>query len=167
MISRGGSRPLHPGRQVGRAARRSPTNTNDNDKSWQWVARRTKINSSDPSLTAVWTAYPAQPLLALFHPPIELASSGPRGCLNFNRWIDCTAIRLAVQTRIEILHSGPVPSVTIAIPCDSSRTTSVMSNSRHLPRHTWTPWSLSCKTTAGGWATCNDRTSVLGPSITC
>jgi hypothetical protein len=71
-------------------------------------ARRTKINSSDPSLTAVWTAYPAQPLLALFHPPIELASSGPRGCLNFNRWIDCTAIRLAVQTRIEILHSGPV-----------------------------------------------------------
>ena len=41
-----------------------------------------RSDSSDPSLTAVWTAYPSQPLLALFDPPVELAPSGPRGCLN-------------------------------------------------------------------------------------
>jgi hypothetical protein len=93
MISRGGSRPFHPGRQVGRAARRSPTNTNDNDKSWQWVARRTEINSPDPALTAVSTAYPTQPFLPIFHPPIELASFRPRGRLNLDRGIDFSAAR--------------------------------------------------------------------------
>ena len=43
---------------------------------------RTKINNSDPSLTSVWTRYAAAPHRArsmLFDPPVELASSGPRG----------------------------------------------------------------------------------------
>src|SRR5829696_3888364 len=59
--------------------------TSDNDKPWSsglfgWP----KIRSFDPSLPAVWTAHPSQPLLALFDPPVELASSGPRGCLNLD-----------------------------------------------------------------------------------
>jgi hypothetical protein len=55
-------------------------------------------------LTAVWTAYPSQPLLALFDPPVELASSGPRGCLNLDGRIHFPTIRFAVLTRIEIPH---------------------------------------------------------------
>ena len=51
-----------------------------------------KITSPDPPLTAVRTAYPAQPLLAFFHPPIELASFRPRGRVHLERRIDCTAI---------------------------------------------------------------------------
>jgi hypothetical protein len=43
----------------------------------QLSIRRTKINSFDPALLAVSTAYPAEPLLTLFDPPIELASTGP------------------------------------------------------------------------------------------
>jgi hypothetical protein len=79
--------------------------TSDNDKPWSsglfgWP----KIRSFDPSLTAVWTAYPSQPLLALFDPPVELASSGPRGCLNLDGRIHFPAIRFAVLTRIEIPH---------------------------------------------------------------
>jgi hypothetical protein len=63
-----------------------------------------KIRSFDPSLTAVWTAYPSQPLLALFDPPVQLASSGPRGCLNLEGRIHFPAIRFAVLIRIEIPH---------------------------------------------------------------
>ena len=79
--------------------------TSDNDKPWSsglfgWP----KIRSFDPSSTAVWTAYPSQPLLALFDPPVELASSGPRGCLNLDGRIHFPAIRFAVLTRIEIPH---------------------------------------------------------------
>jgi hypothetical protein len=79
--------------------------TSDNDKPWSsrlfgWP----KIRSFDPSLTAVWTAYSPQPLLALFDPPVELASSGPPGCLNLDGRIHFPAIRFAVLTRIEIPH---------------------------------------------------------------
>jgi hypothetical protein len=79
--------------------------TSDNDKPWSsglfgWP----KIRSFDPSLTAVWTAHPSQPLLALFDPPVELASSGPRGCLNLDGRIHFPTIRFAVLTRIEIPH---------------------------------------------------------------
>ena len=79
--------------------------SSDNDKPWSsglfgWP----KIRSFDPSLTAVWTAHPSQPLLALFDPPVELASSGPRGCLNLDGRIHFPAIRFAVLTRIEIPH---------------------------------------------------------------
>jgi hypothetical protein len=57
---------------------------------WLWAARRTKINSSDPPLTAVCTAYATPPLLPFFQRPIELASfrtnwSSPRvrlTCIN-------------------------------------------------------------------------------------
>jgi hypothetical protein len=41
--------------------------------------RRTQISSFDPSLTTIWTAYPAQPLLAFLDPPVERAAGGPRG----------------------------------------------------------------------------------------
>jgi hypothetical protein len=72
--------------------RRPPTNTNDNDKSWQWVAHRTKINSSDPPLTAVRTAYPTPPFLPFLHPPIELASLRPRGRLDLDGWVHFSAV---------------------------------------------------------------------------
>jgi hypothetical protein len=52
----------------------------------------TKINSSDPPLTTVCTAYTAQPLLALLSPPIELAGSRPHGRLHLDRRIDFSAI---------------------------------------------------------------------------
>jgi hypothetical protein len=32
------------------------------------------IRCFDPSLTAVWTAYPAEPLLSFFYSPVERAS---------------------------------------------------------------------------------------------
>jgi hypothetical protein len=52
--------------------------TNDNDKPrLSALFRRTKICSFDPLLTTVLTAYPAQPLLALFDPPVERASRRP------------------------------------------------------------------------------------------
>ena len=43
------------------------------------VFRKTKISGLDPPLTPIWTAYPAQPLQPLFHPPVECAASGPCG----------------------------------------------------------------------------------------
>ncbi len=52
----------------------------------------TKINSSDPASTAIGTAYPTPPVLAFFHPPIELASWRPRGRLDVDRWVDNSAI---------------------------------------------------------------------------
>ena len=51
------------------------------------VRGRTKINSSYPALLTVRTAYPTQPLLPLFHPPIELAGLRPRGSLHLDRRI--------------------------------------------------------------------------------
>ena len=57
------------------------------DKSWLRAARWTKINSSDPPLPAVCTAYATPPFLPFFHSPIELASSRPRGRLYLDRWI--------------------------------------------------------------------------------
>ena len=42
-------------------------------------ARRTKIPSLHPPLLAVSTPYATQPLLALFHPPIEPTRWGPCG----------------------------------------------------------------------------------------
>jgi hypothetical protein len=63
-----------------------------NDRSWPCAACGTKINSSDPSLTAVRIAYSTPPFLPFFHPPIELASARPRGRLHLDRWIDFSAI---------------------------------------------------------------------------
>jgi hypothetical protein len=64
----------------------------------------TKIRSFDPLLTTIWPAYPAQPLLALFDPPVESAAWRPRCCLDFDRQIHFAAISFAVLTRIEIPH---------------------------------------------------------------
>ena len=56
------------------------------------AARRTEINSSDPPLTTVRTAYPTQPFLPFPDPPIELARFRPRGRLHVDRWIDFSPI---------------------------------------------------------------------------
>jgi hypothetical protein len=90
--------------------------TNDNGKLSLWAARGTKFNSSDPSLTAVSTAYPTPPFLPVFHKPIKLASRRPCGHLHLNRRIDLSAIRFGallhlvvaeVHIRLEhAYHSG-------------------------------------------------------------
>jgi hypothetical protein len=64
----------------------------DNNKSLLCAVRRTKINSSDPPLMAIFAPHPAQPLLALFDPPIEPASSRPRGHFHLDGRIDFAAI---------------------------------------------------------------------------
>jgi hypothetical protein len=56
------------------------------------ATRRSKINSSDPPLTAVCAAHAAPPLPPFAHPPVELASFRPRGRLHLDRWIDFSAI---------------------------------------------------------------------------
>lgn len=66
------------------------------------MARGTKITSSDPPLLTIRTAYPAEPLLTLFDPPIELASRRPGGHLHLDGRINCSAICFAVLARIEI-----------------------------------------------------------------
>jgi hypothetical protein len=55
-------------------------------------ARGTKINSSNPPLTAVRTAYPTAPFQPLLHPVVDLPSSRPRGRLHLNGRINCTAV---------------------------------------------------------------------------
>jgi hypothetical protein len=61
-------------------------------KPWLCAARRPKINSFDPPSATVCTAYPTPPFLPFFHPPIELTSRRPRGCLDLDRWINSSAI---------------------------------------------------------------------------
>jgi hypothetical protein len=53
---------------------------------------RTKINSSDPTLTAVFAPHATPPFLPVFYPPIELASFRPGGRLHLDRRIDFSAI---------------------------------------------------------------------------
>jgi endonuclease/exonuclease/phosphatase family metal-dependent hydrolase len=53
---------------------------------------RTKINSPDPPLPAVRTAYLTPPFPPLFHPPIEPAGLGPRGHIHQYRGVDFPAI---------------------------------------------------------------------------
>jgi hypothetical protein len=43
-------------------------------------------------LTPVCTGYATPPFLPFFHPPIKLASSRPRGRLDWDRCIDFSAI---------------------------------------------------------------------------
>ena len=66
--------------------------TNDNVKSRLRAAGRTKINSSDPPLTAVRTAYATPPLLSFFHPPIDLATLRPHRPSRTWTQIDCTSV---------------------------------------------------------------------------
>jgi hypothetical protein len=68
------------------------TGTKDIDESWLWAAPGTKINSSDPPLTAVCTAYATPPFPPFFHPPIELASFRPGGRVDLDWRIDFAAI---------------------------------------------------------------------------
>jgi hypothetical protein len=65
----------------------SPTNA-----SWLPAAQSTKINSSDPPLTAVRTASASEPLLPFFHPPVKLASFQPCGRLYVDGRVDLSAI---------------------------------------------------------------------------
>jgi hypothetical protein len=53
-------------------------------------------------LTAASTAYSTPPFLPFFHPPIELASSRPRGCLHFDRRIDFATIRSSDQLHVVV-----------------------------------------------------------------
>jgi len=73
------------------------------DKSWPRAARRTKINSSDPPLTAVRTADATEPLPALSDPPIELTTWRPCSSrLNPDRWIDFSAISLGALLEVVV-----------------------------------------------------------------
>jgi hypothetical protein len=59
-----------------------------------------KINSPDPALPAVCTAYPTPPFPPFFHPPIELAGFRPHGRLHRDRGgVNFAAIRLG-----QVLH---------------------------------------------------------------
>jgi hypothetical protein len=71
-------------------------------KSWLRAAPGTKINSSNPPLTAVGTPYPAEPLLRLLHPIVQPTSVRPCGHIHLDRRINCTAISVAVLARIEL-----------------------------------------------------------------
>jgi hypothetical protein len=53
-------------------------------------------------LPAVLASYPAEPLLTLFDPPIELASSGPRGRPHQDRRIDLAAIRFGMLPHLVV-----------------------------------------------------------------
>jgi hypothetical protein len=53
-------------------------------------------------LTAVCTAYPAPPLLALFHPPIKAATSRPRSHLDLHGQIDFSAIRVGTLPHLVV-----------------------------------------------------------------
>jgi hypothetical protein len=86
---------------------------NDNDNSplsvlFGW----TKINSSDPHLASIWTPYAAPPLLALFHPVVEIARCGPCGRLHSDRRADFSAIGLValpvlVEREVEVCRLLP------------------------------------------------------------
>jgi hypothetical protein len=56
-------------------------------------------------LTAVWTAYPAEPLLSFFYSPVERASRGPRRRLDLDRRIHRSPIAFGALTGIEVPHS--------------------------------------------------------------
>ena len=82
-------------------------------KPWLCAARRPKINSSDPPLTAVRTAYPTPPFLPFFHPPIEPASLRPRGYVDLDGWVDISAISfgkllhvLVAEIHIRLEHAS-------------------------------------------------------------
>src|SRR5215211_727203 len=68
--------------------------------------RTPKISCFDPPLRAIWTPDSAKPLPAFLHPPVELATGRPCGCLDLNRRIDLAAIGFAVLTRIEVTHTS-------------------------------------------------------------
>jgi hypothetical protein len=71
-------------------------------KARRWSATRAKIDSFDPQLASIRIPYAAQPLLPLFHPPVELTAWRPGGGLHFNRRVHFPAVSLVVLTRIEI-----------------------------------------------------------------
>jgi hypothetical protein len=62
--------------------------------------RRTTSDNDKPWSSGLF----GWPKIRSFDPPVELASSGPRGCLNLDGRIHFPAIRFAVLTRIEIPH---------------------------------------------------------------
>jgi len=64
--------------------------------------RGTRINSSDPPLTAARTAYAPPPFLPFFHPPIELNACRPRGRLHLDHWIDFSAICFGTPLHIGV-----------------------------------------------------------------
>jgi hypothetical protein len=73
-ISKRSGEMIHPLSLIRHWVIARPT-TNDNDKPrLSALFGLSKISGLDPSLTPIWTPYSAQPLLPLFHPPIERAA---------------------------------------------------------------------------------------------
>jgi hypothetical protein len=66
------------------------------------ATRRSKINSFDPALPTVGTAYPTPPFLPVLHPPIEPASLRPGGCLDLDLWVDRSAISLSKLLQVVV-----------------------------------------------------------------
>jgi hypothetical protein len=64
----------------------------------------TKINSSDPSLTAVCTAYATPPLLPFFHPTIELAAFRPVAVSTLIGGSDFPAICLGTLLQVVVVE---------------------------------------------------------------
>jgi hypothetical protein len=64
------------------------------------------INSSDPPLTTVRTAYATPPLTPFFYPPIELASLRPGGDVHLDRRIDFPPIHFGdlLQVIVAEIH---------------------------------------------------------------
>jgi hypothetical protein len=71
-------------------------------ESWLRAVRGAKINSSDPPLTAVRTAYATPPFPPFCHPPIELAGIRPFGRLNPDRRIDSSAISFSTLSQVVV-----------------------------------------------------------------
>jgi hypothetical protein len=65
-----------------------------------------QIGGLDPALLTVGSAYPSEPLLALFDPPVELASWRPHSYVHRYRRVDNAAIRLGdpLQVSVAQLH---------------------------------------------------------------
>jgi hypothetical protein len=63
---------------------------------------RDEINSSDPPLPAVCTAYPTPPLLPFLHPPVELAGVRPRGHIDRYWRIDLATVRCGELLQIVV-----------------------------------------------------------------
>ena len=55
-------------------------------------------------LTAIRTAYPTQPFLPFFHPPIELASFRPGSRLHLDRRIDIAAICCGMLLQLVVVE---------------------------------------------------------------
>jgi hypothetical protein len=99
-----------------------------------------RISRSDPPLAAISTAYPAEPFLTVFHPPIELARLRPGGRLHMHRRLDFPAICLSALARIKIFGGHASNLSNAASICDSVARSAyrVVRTGRQSLRVAWT-----------------------------